>query len=193
MIEAELCQFYSDRGNPYGSLWRRKMMKKMAIGIMGPGEGASEQQQQLAWELGKHIAQAGWVLLTGGRCVGVMEAASRGAKQADGLVVGILPGTDDRGMSDAVDIAIFTGMGNARNAINVLSVDVVVACGMGLGTASEVALALKANKPVILLGCDDLSQAFFSQLAPTRVSIAQTVEEAMNAIATALEIRSKLG
>lgn len=157
-------------------------MKKTVIGIMGPGLGAIEIDRQVAYELGRFIALEGWVLLTGGRNVGVMEAANQGAKQENGLTIGILPTSDDRGISDAVDIAIFTDMGNARNNINVLSSDVVVACGMGLGTASEVALALKSNKPVILLNCDRPTQVFFQQLSPDRVWVADRVEGAMQTL-----------
>jgi uncharacterized protein (TIGR00725 family) len=125
-------------------------MKKTIIGIMGPGETATAQDLQNAYELGKNIAQQGWIVLTGGRNIGVMDAASKGAKSVNGLTVGILPGRDHQDVSEAVDIAIFTDMGNARNNINVLSSDVVIACGMGAGTASEVALALKNQKKVIL-------------------------------------------
>lgn len=157
-------------------------MKKTVIGIMGLGEGAKDIDLQVAYELGRFIALEGWVLLTGGRNVGVMEAANQGAKQENGLTVGILPTADDRGISEAVDIAIFTDMGNARNNINVLSSDVTIACGMGAGTASEVALALKSNKPVILLNCDRPTQTFFQQLSPERVRVAQSAREAMQKI-----------
>src|SRR4028119_2317735 len=116
-------------------------MRKILIGVMGPGTGASQADQQNAHALGKLIAEEGWVLLTGGRNVGVMDAANTGAKAANGLTVGILPTVEPSGISKAIDIPIFTDMGNARNNINVLSSDVVIACGMGAGTASEVALA----------------------------------------------------
>ena len=141
---------------------------------MGPGIGATESDQQNAYELGKLIAQEGWVLLTGGRNAGVMNAANMGAKAANGLTIGILPTADDRGVSEAVDIAIMTGMGNARNNINVLSSNVVIACGMGTGTASEVALALKANKPVVLLSDHQESQVFFTSLSSSMVFVAET-------------------
>lgn len=154
-------------------------MRKIMIGVMGPGTGASEADHVNAYELGKLIAQEGWVLLTGGRNIGVMEAANTGAKAANGLTVGILPTDDDRGISDAVDIAIITDMGSARNNINVLSSDVVIACGMGTGTASEVALALKANKPVILLTHHQESQRFFKSLSPATVFIANTPVDAI--------------
>jgi uncharacterized protein (TIGR00725 family) len=108
------------------------------------------------------IAERGWVLLTGGRPVGVMAAACAGAKEVAGsLTLGILPSSAG-GVGQDVDVAVFTGMGDARNAINVLSSDVVVACGIeGSGTASEVALGLKAAKPIILLGAAPKASAFF--------------------------------
>lgn len=136
-------------------------MAKIVIGVMGPGASATPQTCQHAFVVGQRIAQEGWVLLTGGRCEGVMDAASRGAKHAGGLVVGILPRDDRTAMSEAVDIPIITGMGHARNVINMLSSTVVIACGMGLGTASEIALALKSRIPVILLGGDESSYQFF--------------------------------
>ena len=152
------------------------------IGVMGPGAGASKTDQQNAYELGKLIAQEGWVLLTGGRNAGVMRAATEGAKAANGLTVGILPTADDRGISEAVDIAIITDMGNARNNINVLSSDVVVACGMGAGTASEVALALKGSKKVVLLTDNQESQLFFKGLSAENLLVAKTPASAIEMV-----------
>jgi hypothetical protein len=100
------------------------------------------------------VAERGWVLLTGGRATGVMDAASRGAREAGGLVIGVLPDADIVGASEHLDVAIRTGMGDARNVINVLSSDVVIALPGGVGTLSEVALALAAGKAVIVLGWD---------------------------------------
>lgn len=154
-------------------------MHRTIIGIMGPGEQATETQCQDAYELGVAIAQAGWVVLTGGRNAGVMEAACRGAKAAGGLTVGILPGTDERGSSAAIDIPIYTGLGHARNAINVLSSRVVVACGMGPGTVSEVALALKSGKSTILLKPDETSREFFYNLSGGRIKVADQVATVM--------------
>lgn len=155
------------------------------IGVMGPGTDATEIDRQNAYQLGHLIAQAGWVTLSGGRNVGVMDAVSRGAQAASGLTIGILPGQDRSGMSAAIAIPIITGLGSARNNLNVLSSDIVIACGMGAGTASEVALALKAGKPVILLHASQESQTFFQLLAPEQVLIA---EDAVTAIALAREI-----
>src|SRR6476661_3433035 len=112
----------------------------------------SAASNMAARQLGQLIAERGWVLLTGGRPLGVMAAACAGAKQVPGsLTIGILPDSTG-GEGPDIDVAVFTGMGDARNAINVLTSDVVVACGVeGPGTASEVSLALIAQKPVILL------------------------------------------
>jgi uncharacterized protein (TIGR00725 family) len=128
-------------------------MRRPVIGVMGPGSDTTFDS--IAFELGGLIAREGWILLTGGRNAGVMDAASRGAKSVPGsITVGVLP-TDcgSRDVSPSVDVAIFTNMGDARNAINVQSSDVVVAVSAAsAGTLSEVALALKADKPVVLLG-----------------------------------------
>jgi uncharacterized protein (TIGR00725 family) len=157
-------------------------MRKPIIGIMGPGSKATEPDLANAYQLGKLIAEQGWILLTGGRKAGVMDAASQGAKSAHGLTLGILPGEDKTGISDAIDIAILTGIGSARNNINVLTSDVVIACGMGTGTASEIALALKAGKQVILLNDSRESQQFFSSLSPDWVIIVQNPEEAISRV-----------
>lgn len=157
-------------------------MKKIIIGVMGPGTQATETDLQNAYKLGQLIAQAGWVLLTGGRNVGVMDAASQGAKSAEGLTVGILPTDNTSKLSEAVDIAIVTDIGNARNNINVLSSDVVIACGMGMGTASEIALALKANKKVILLTAHEESKLFFKSLSADNVLITHSPEAAIEVI-----------
>ncbi len=162
-------------------------MRKTIIGVMGPGVNATPLDLAYAYDLGKLIAEEGWVLLTGGRNVGVMDAASKGAKAANGLTVGILPGNDIGNVSEGVDIAIVTDMGNARNNINVLSSDLVIACGMGAGTASEVALALKSDKKVILLNNTEESKAFFSNLSKDNVFIADNPQQA---IRTAREIVS---
>lgn len=149
---------------------------------MGPGEGAAPEDTTAAYALGQLIAQAGWIVLSGGRNAGVMDAVSKGAKAAGGLTIGILPTTDRQMISEAVDIPILTDMGQARNNINVLTSDVIVACGMGPGTASEVALALKALKPVILLNCQTVAQAFFESMAPEHVLTARTPEVAIELV-----------
>jgi len=119
-----------------------------------------------------------------------MEAASKGARQAGGLTVGILPGADKRGASESVDIPIVTDMGSARNNINVLSSDVVIACGMGPGTASEIALAIKARRKVILLNDSSESKDFFRSLSGETVVVAETPRQVMEAVKKLLKYGS---
>jgi uncharacterized protein (TIGR00725 family) len=167
------------------------MSRRPVIGVMGAGDGASARDCALAEALGAEIARRGWALLCGGRAAGVMDAAARGARSVEGsLVVGVLPGDgEDPAVSTYLDVAIFTGMGNARNAINVLSSDVVVACGAGgPGTASEIALALKSGKPVVLLAPPEEMAAFFRRLDP-RARVAASADEAAELAARELRDR----
>jgi uncharacterized protein (TIGR00725 family) len=152
---------------------------------MGAG-AARPEHYTAALELGRLVAERGWVLLTGGLPAGVMAAACAGAKQVPGsLTLGILPSASG-GEGPDVDIAVFTGMGEARNAINVLSSDVVVACGVeGPGTASEVALALRGGKPVILLGASAEARAFFRDVG--RCLEAGSPEEAVRLVKDQLD------
>ena len=146
---------------------------------MGPGSEATDKDIKNARKVGELIAKNRWVLLSGGRNVGVMDAVNKGAKEKNGLTVGILPNDDPTTFSEDVDIAIITKMSSGRNYINVLSSDVVIACGMGAGTASEVALALQAKKPVILLNNNEESKAFFKIIGKEQIYISNTPEEAI--------------
>ncbi len=155
--------------------------RRAVVGVMGAGQGASAEAVALAEELGECISARGWVLLTGGRPTGVMAAASRGAGRVEGhLVVGVLPDEgngDDRQDTAELDLALFTGMGKARNVINVLSSDVVVICGGGgAGTASEAAHALNSSRPLILLAVPAVWRDFFCSLGKD-VESASDVEE----------------
>ena len=85
-----------------------------------------------------------------------MEAACRGAKMAGGLTVGILPGADRSEANPFVDVALPTGLGEARNALVVRAVDALVAVAGEYGTLSEIALALKTGKPVVGLDTWDI-------------------------------------
>ncbi len=157
-------------------------MSKTIIGVMGPGSSPTESDLEYAYTLGRLIAEKKWVLLTGGRHAGVMHEASRGASEAGGLTVGILPGSSRSGASPYVDIPVVTGMGSARNNINVLTADVVIACGSGAGTTSEIMLALKAKKAVVLLNQSEEALEFFNSSVPgkKRLHIAETPQEAIS-------------
>jgi uncharacterized protein (TIGR00725 family) len=159
------------------------MARRPVIGVMGANQ-PTPASLAAASRLGRLVAEAGWILLTGGRPAGVMEAANAGAKAVAGsLTIGVLPTDPDGPVSAHVDVAVFTGLGDARNAINVLSSDVVVACGVeGPGTASEVALSLKARRPTILLGAPLASEFYHSLQGSSLLYDAETPEEAIRII-----------
>lgn len=101
----------------------------------------------LAEQAGQHIARYGHVLITGGR-TGVMEAAAKGARQEDGVAVGILP-SPDRSASNAYNnVVIPTGMGYTRNALNILAADVVISIGGMVGTLNEIGYAWMWQRPI---------------------------------------------
>lgn len=127
-----------------------KITRKLRIGVMGAGS-ATPGSDKAAEEVGRLIAESGCILVCGG-LGGVMEAAARGASGAGGTVVGILPGADARDANPYVDIPIATGMGHARNVINIHTSNAVIAIEGSYGTLSEIAIALKAGKPVVSLG-----------------------------------------
>ena len=105
------------------------MKRKPVIAVIGSGSDV-EPAASNARELGKLIAENGWVLITGGRDAGVMRAANEGARSVkDSLTIGILPNPEAK-VSPAVDVAIVSDTGHARNNIIVLSAHVVIACGV---------------------------------------------------------------
>ena len=117
------------------------------VGVIGEGVCSTRVARQ-AERVGAAIARAGAVLLCGG-LGGVMEAASRGAAGAGGVVVGLLPGLGRGDANRWVTIPIVTGMDQARNVVLVRSCDAVIAVGGRYGTLSEIALALKLGIPVV--------------------------------------------
>lgn len=165
---------------------------RFVVGVMGPAK-ALKRDLDNARALGELIARRGWVVLTGGRDVGVMDAACEGAKRVGGsLTIGILPTAKDK-VSRHVDVSIITEMGSGRNNINVSSSYVVVVCGLtGSGTVSEVALAVKAGKPVILVAASPADVAFFRKLDKRLVKAADTPEQAIELIMKLMDGR-KLG
>jgi uncharacterized protein (TIGR00725 family) len=150
------------------------------VGVMG-GAGVDPKTEETAFRLGQLIAQNNWVLLNGGRAAGVMHASAKGAYLNGGLTLGILPDDHMGKMSSYIKIPVLTGMGSARNMINVLSSHVVVACKGGMGTLSETALALKHGKPVILLDFKD-NGLFEKYHQKGRLFYAHTPEETVKII-----------
>jgi uncharacterized protein (TIGR00725 family) len=119
------------------------------VSVVG-GTDTTKEALALAEEVGRLLAQRGCVVVTGGRA-GVAEAASRGAVLAGGTTVGILPGTSRVDANPYVTVAVPTGLGEARNALVVMDATAVIALPGAYGTLSEVAFALLAGTPVVVL------------------------------------------
>ena len=125
-------------------------MTDAQIAVVGAG-CVDPVTAQLAEEVGRLIAQRGATLVCGG-LGGVMEAAARGAREAGGTTLGILPGESRTAANPWIDHAVATGIGHGRNLAVAASGDAVIAVGGSWGTASEIALARKLGRAVVVLG-----------------------------------------
>jgi uncharacterized protein (TIGR00725 family) len=123
------------------------MERPKHIGVIGAGD-CSDKIYHMARRLGAEIGKKGWILVCGG-LGGVMEAAARGCTESGGMTVGILPSLDKTSANLYIKIPLATGLGEGRNLLVVRASDVLVSVSGGYGTLSEIALALKVNKPVI--------------------------------------------
>ena len=144
------------------------------VAVVGPSEGAPTELRA-AEDVGRGLAERGAVVVCGG-LGGAMEAACRGAKGAGGTTVGVLPGGDRSAANAWVDVAVATGLGEARNAVVVRSADAVIAVAGSYGTLSEIALALRAGTPVVGLGTWEL---FRGDVLDEGVARAGSPEEAV--------------
>lgn len=126
----------------------------MRVSIIG-GSSASTAQQSVAETVGYELASRDHTIVCGG-LTGVMRAVCRGAKRADGLTIGILPGSKRSAANEYVDIPIVTGLGDARNVLVARNGDAVIAIDGAYGTLSEIALALNADIPVVGLDTHDV-------------------------------------
>ncbi|WP_428324009.1 TIGR00725 family protein [Nitrosopumilus sp.] len=127
------------------------MAKKRQILVIGNNtNGCTPEHEKIAYDVGVEIAKSNSVLVTGG-LGGIMVAASHGAKDADGLTVGIIPQDDASEANEYCDIVIPTGMGFTRDFLNALSADGVIIIGGGSGTLSEVCASYMSKKPMVAI------------------------------------------
>ncbi len=122
-------------------------MRKPVVAVIGASR-CSHDVSTLAEQVGEELANRGAILICGG-LGGVMEAACRGAKQAGGTTIGVLPGSSPSDANEWVDYSIATGMGEARNAVIIRTADAAIAISGSYGTLSEIAYALNAGIPVV--------------------------------------------
>jgi uncharacterized protein (TIGR00725 family) len=121
------------------------------VAVSGGGSDPGSEALRAAEQVGRGLAEAGVALVCGG-LGGVMEAAARGAAEAGGEVIGILPGEDPETANQYVTRVVATGTGHARNLAVVASADAVIAIGGEWGTLSEIAFARRLDRPVVTLG-----------------------------------------
>jgi uncharacterized protein (TIGR00725 family) len=140
------------------------------VSVVGSGEASGELYEK-AREVGRLVAGKGGTVVCGGR-TGVMEAAARGATEAGGVAIGILPDEDRERANEHLTYSVATGTGHARNLAVVCSGDVVIAVGGEYGTLSEIGLALKVGRPVVALESWDLE---------AHVAVTSSPEEAVEA------------
>lgn len=119
----------------------------MNVAVIG-GHICSKKMYNIAKQVGRLVARQGWVLICGGG-PGIMEAACRGAKEAGGLTVGILPSFDGKEANDFLDVKLPTGLGYARNILVVRAADAIIAISGEYGTLSEIAFAFNDPKPIV--------------------------------------------
>lgn len=126
------------------------------VAVIGPGTATAEQERT-AYRVGVLLAEAGAVVISGGRG-GVMRASCAGAASRGGQAVGLLPGRDRSQGNEFLTIALPTGLGEMRNFLVVNTADAVIAIGGAWGTLSEIALARRAGKPLVAIESWTLSQ-----------------------------------
>ena len=124
-----------------------ELNRKPVIAVVGAGK-CSKKLRDMAAEVGKYVAENGGVIVCGG-LGGIMEGAARGAKEAGGATIGILPTENKDDANEYIDYVIPSGFGEARNMLVIRTADVVVAFPGKFGTLSEMAFAMQAKKPVI--------------------------------------------
>jgi uncharacterized protein (TIGR00725 family) len=152
-------------------------MPKKIIAVIGAGQ-CDGRIYGLAEEVGRRLAEKGVVIICGG-LGGVMEAACKGAKEAGGETIGILPGDDTFTANAYVDIPVATGMGIGRNIIIIRSAQAVIAVNGSYGTLSELAYALQLQKPIVGLETWDVSDKIVTTSNPQKAvsAILELIDE----------------
>jgi len=164
-----------------------ELRQRPRIGVMGPAV-CSPQCRRLARDVGFHIGRQGGILICGG-LGGVMEAAAAGVREAGGITVGILPRAAAADANPYIDIPIVTDMGHARNVINVLTSQVIIAVHGAYGTLSEIALALKSGTPVVGLETWRLIPPQGGSVP--EITVADTPEDAVRLALTLIQNRAR--
>ncbi len=159
------------------------------VAVVGPGDDATQAEAKVAREVGRLLAERDVIVVCGG-LGGVMAAVCQGAHERGGLTVGLLPGRDRAAAALAgnhyLSVALATGMGELRNGLVVAAADAVIAIGGSWGTLSEIALALRTEKPTIVIGgwtIDDPAHGRTGNAPGRAGSAKQAVDQVLQAAA----------
>lgn len=159
----------------------------LRIAVIGSSGKITSNLKEVAERVGQEIARREAILITGGRD-GVMEAASKGARNEKGVVVGILPEDTEVRANPHINIAITTGIGFARNYINVVSSDAIISIAGSGGTLSEIGYAIALQKPLVLLkgtgGVTDLIANNHTLFPNAIIHLSETPTDAVNLVFT---------
>lgn len=167
-------------------------MRRFQIAVIGYNKDrCSEAARALAYETGKEIARAGAVLVCGG-LGGVMEAACKGAKEAGGMAVGIIPQDEFSYANEHCDIVICTGIGFARDFIVASSADGIIAVGGGVGTLIELGVGYMIKKPMAALAgsggtADEYGGKWLDERRRVPIMVAKTPAEAVSMLMSGLK------
>jgi len=150
------------------------------VAVIGPGDEATQQETDLARQVGRLLADRGVIVVCGG-LAGVMAAACQGASAGGGLTVGLLPGTGRAAGNPYLSVALPTGIGELRNGLIIRAADAVIAIGGSWGTLSEIALARRTGKPIVVIGGWTIDDPRHGRagLLPAGSSAAQAVDLAL--------------
>lgn len=169
-------------------------MRKMQIGVIGsagneeyPDKKPSKKAFEFAYELGKLIAQQKAVLICGGKG-GIMEEACRGAKEKNGITVGVISGNVRDKANKYVDVEVISGFVNCGEEALIVSMsDGLIAIGGGSGTLQEIAIAYRNNKPVVAIKniagwADRLAESYLDERGIIKIGSADSPQEAIDKI-----------
>jgi uncharacterized protein (TIGR00725 family) len=172
------------------------MSRRLQIGVIGSagkeeykrGGGSSYTVLKIAREIGSLLAQKDIVLVTGGKG-GVMEAAAKGAKEANGLTIGIVKGTQRFVSNKYIDIEVISGMaGEGLDELLLVQMcDALIVLGGGAGTLQELAIAYRNRKPIVVLRnsggwADKLAGEFLDQRETIKIDVVETLEQAISKV-----------
>jgi len=174
------------------------MVRRVQISVVGFNEDScTEVARDAAYRVGREIARQGGAVICGG-LGGVMEAASKGASEAGGLTVGIIPSADFAQANKYCDLVVATGLGWSRNFVVAYSGDAMIVVGGGAGTLTEAAAAYQADKPIVSVKgtggvADEWAGRYFDERRTWRIIGASSAEDAVKKVLCELSRRGRDG